>query len=232
MHIQGAPPEQIAHRPGEEEFKLTTTKERFVVCGPLCWLHDSLFSLNVALLILPVALIRMKSPILMRGRDIVDFLYRYWPFWIPANLKNSEPNRQYFAALVLVIGIVIFLLLRATARFSSTSRFLQLFALAVALAGLPLVRHVLQNVPWPLFLELSAILLCATLIVTDRWNLPPAIAILALALHFGLWSWGIYPNMWLGWAYPILGFASATVSGISIRSKGRWRTRSESSKTE
>lgn len=186
--------------------------------GHLRWLNELLFSLNAALLIIPVASVRMRHPILMIiGRSLFNFAYIHWPFAVPWVVRDTDPSRKYFAALVPASAALLFLLFRITARLSLTRAFLRTAPGVVALAGLPVALRLLEPFPLALFIEVVAAALCALLYLYGKWKLPSPISIFLLVLHFGFWSWGALHWLGLWMTYPLLGFCSALIWGLYVR---------------
>ena len=171
------------------------------------WLNEFLFSLNATLLVIPVASVRMKYPLLMRGRDLSNFVYNHLPFAIPSFLRNVEPYDQYFIALVLACVVLLFLIFRIMARFPITLSFLQIAPGVTALLGLPLALRLQGPYPFGLLLEGFAAAVCALFYLYGKWKLPSVITILFLACHFAFWAWGTW-QMRFGLAYPVVGFCS------------------------
>lgn len=116
---------------------MSTEKPRFGHCGYLRWLNALLFSLNSALLLIPVASVRMKYPVLMIGRRIRYFVYAHWSFPIPLFARAADPYTLDFAALVLSSAGLLFLLFVMTARLRAGSNFLRPVPGVVAVVGLP-----------------------------------------------------------------------------------------------
>jgi hypothetical protein len=196
---------------------LSTEKPRFGHSGYLRWLNALLFSLNSALLVIPVASVRMKYPVLMIGRRIRYLVYAHWPFPIPLFVRAADPYTLDFAALVLSSAGLLFLLFVMTARLRAGSNFLRLVPGVVAVVGLPIFIKLLQGIPFALYVEPVAAAVCVLLYFYGRWRPPSLVSILLLALHSAFWFWGTRLETWYWPAYPLIGFCSAVVWAVYVK---------------
>jgi hypothetical protein len=197
--------------------QLRTEKPQVARGDYLRWLNASLFSLNLALLVIPVVSVRMKYPVLMIGQRIFSFVSSHWPFPIPWVVRIAEPNGLGFAALVLCSAGLFFVIFLMTARLQLVANFLRLVPGIVAVAGLPVVIKLLQGIPFALYVEVVAAAVCVLLYLYGRWRLPSLVSILMLGLHFAFWFWGTARVIWYWPVYPLIGFCSAVVWGIYVK---------------
>ena len=196
--------------------------------GYMRWLNALLFSLNSALLVIPVASVRMKYPVLMIGRRIWYFVYAHWPFPIPSYVRAADSYRLDFAALALSSAGLLFLLFVMTARLRASSDFLRPVPGVVAVAGLPVFIKLLHGIPFALYVEPVAAAVCVLLYFYGRWRLPSLVSILLLGLHSAFWFWGTPPlETWYWPVYPLIGFCSAVVWAVHVKQE-TIKTKSES----
>ncbi len=183
----------------------------------LRWLHEILFSLNAMLLILPVASVRIKYPVLILGRSLLNFLLSYVPLLISLLLKRIEPNRLYFTTLLVVTSLAFFAFLRVIGRFATATTLLRTVPGIAAVAGLPIALRFLQAWPPVLFTEVTVAVVCVLFFLYGNWKLPSMVSIFLLALHFGLWCWGAWKELWLWGFYPVVGFLSVVIWAIFVK---------------
>jgi hypothetical protein len=179
------------------------------------WLNALLFSLNVALLFVPIISLRMKYPILMIGRRIFYFVSAHWPIQIPSAVREADPNRLGFATLVLSFAALLCVLLLVTAQLRLVAKFLRVVPGIMAVAGFPAYIKLLQGIPVALYAEIVAASVCVLLYAYGKWKLPSFVGILLLGLHFAFWFWGTPFQIWSG--YPLIGFCSAVVWAIFLK---------------
>ena len=197
--------------------QLRTEKPQVARGDYLRWLNASLFSLNLALLAIPVVSVRMKYPVLMIGQRIFFFVSAHWPFPIPSVVRIADPNGLGFAALVLSSAGLLFVLFLMTSRLQLVANFPRVVPGIVAVAGLPVVIKLLQGIPPAPCVEAVAAAVCVMLYLYGRWRLPSLINILMLGLHFAFWFWGTAREFWYWPVYPLIGFCSAVVWGLYVK---------------
>lgn len=180
--------------------------------GPLRWVYEFLFSLNLVWAVVWVERAKSKLP---EGPFVAPFVpalirrvYRH-----VGALQGETVWDQIIWSIVL--AAFIFLILRLAARFWIAGAFLRSLAGISALAAFPLAAlqypiGFLQapafgnpfaiRTPW-LAGEVIFILICGSLYYLGKWPIANGLSILLLILHFGLWSWltGTYVNLFV-WA--------------------------------
>ncbi len=188
----------------------------------LRWFNELLFSLNLALLVISVASVRLKYPVLTMGGRVLDSVYAHSPSLTSSALRDAEPNRQYFAALVVVFAAILLLIFRTTSRFAFTDSTLQLVPGIFGVVGLPITLKLLQPTPPLLLLEAAVAALGALLYLFGKWRLPWVIGILLMTLHFAFWSSGVWDHMWFWPAYPAVGLSSVLVWTLYVKQQKLW----------
>jgi hypothetical protein len=180
-------------------------------------LNELLFSLNLALLVISVGSVRLKYPLLTIGSRVLDSVYTHLPSLGLSALRDGEPNRQSFAALVLVFAAVLLVVFRITSRFALTDSILRLVPGIFGVIGLPVTLELLQSPPPLLFIEAFVAAVCALLYLFGKWRLPWVIGILLMTLHFVFWSSGVRNIMWFWPVYPAVGFCSVLVWTLYVK---------------
>jgi hypothetical protein len=178
-------------------------------------LNALLFSLNVALLFVPIISLRMKYPILLVGQRIFYFVSAHWPIQIPSAVRTADPNRLGFATLVLSLTALLCVLLLVTSQFRLVAKFLRVLPGIIAVVGFPTYVKLLQGIPAALYPEPVAASVCVLLYAYGKWKLPSLVGLLLLGLHFAFWFWGTPFQIWSG--YPLIGFCSAVVWAIFLK---------------
>ncbi len=187
----------------------------------LRWLHELLFSLNAALLVVWVASLRTRIPVIFVGRRLLFWFYRYSHLSVPSFLRVAEPNSQYFLMSVLAGAVVLFLGLRFQARFAVMNIILRTVAGVFAVLGLPLASLYLgEALIEPalaheelLFCEMTA-LAVGICVYKYKYRVLPFkdwLGIFILVLHFCLWGWATWNRMWFWIVYPVVGCGSSVV---------------------
>ena len=182
-------------------------------------LNALLFSLNAALLFVPIISVRMKYPILLVGQRIFYFVSAHWPIQIPSAVRTADPNRLGFATLVLSLTALLCVLLLVTSQFRLVAKFLRVVPGIIAVVGFPTYIRLLQGIPVALYPEPIAASVCVLLYAYGKWKLPSLVGLLLLGLHFAFWFWGTPFQIWPG--YPLIAFCSAVVWAIFLKQSGK-----------
>lgn len=156
------------------------------------WIHESLFSLNLAWTLVWYERVRNPVSLLwLHSSPLVQYLY-----W---HTRHVEPETVLVQVLwSFALGAVVFLLLRLLARVSLTEVFLRTVTGLFALTGFPLFALTLPMfffvparigslVPW-LSLEVVAASICGVLYYSQKWSPSAPLGVILLAMHFGLWA--------------------------------------------
>lgn len=183
------------------------------------WLDELLFSLNLALLVIPVLSVRLKFQVLTLGHSLRHFVFAHLGFSLPVLVRDAEPNRMDFAALTLTSAAALFLLLRLTARLSLTGALIRAVPGVVAVIGLPLALNSLQRLAPIVLLEAIAATMCVLLYLVGKWRVPSLVNVFLLALHFAIWTWGARQLLFFWFAYPLVGFCSAVAWAIYLKQR-------------
>ena len=110
-------------------------------------LNALLFSLNAALLFVPIISVRMKYPILLVGQRIFYFVSAHWPIQIPSAVRTADPNRLGFATLVLSLTALLCVLLLVTSQFRLVAKFLRVVPGIIAVVGFPTYMLTISGSP-------------------------------------------------------------------------------------
>lgn len=172
----------------------------------LRFVRDSLFSLNIALVIrlanAQTSLTSLEANLQFRINGAFGL-----------NPHSNVGGNSAFFLVAFGLALGIFALVWAFSRTRFVGEALCSVSGAVSLVALPVgwlyVTHVfpvLPGLPNPpraaLLLELAAVIMCSVLYLRARWSYPTWSAILVLVLHFGLWGWLLLGG-WDFWLAPI-----------------------------
>ena len=205
-----------------------------------CWIHELLFSFNVAWIAVWYERIRPQPIWYNYGRQT---LYRYW------HAISSESETVFEQVIWSVaLAATLFLFLRLLAKFHTPGSCFRAIAGATSIAGFPFLAlgfPILFSDPlrikscalW-LLLETVGVLVCGALYFMGRWPLRTAPSMGLLVLHFSLWAWmtgswadplleihtyglksfGIWVSAMFYFGFPVIGFLSSIAWGLYVRS--------------
>jgi hypothetical protein len=204
------------------------------------WTHEFLFSLNCSWVWIWIERGRPSWPFLVERSPRLMRLY--------GSFRLSEPPTVLDQVMwSLVLGVLIFLVLRVIAHLDVTRFVLCTFAGGFALVAFPAfylffpahalgpfetLRH-----PIALLVELVVVVVFGSLFYLKRFPIPFAASIVLLLLHFGLWAcvtssyvnvhseisrYGLWnPGTWISTVFycgfPVIGFLSTVAWGLYIR---------------
>lgn len=188
----------------------------------LHFLHDSLFSLNIALVVrlanAQTSLFSLEPNLQFRINGA---------FGLNPHSNVGGYSAFFLVAVSLALGILALLWVFSRARFVgeailSVSGTVSLVALPVGWLYVTHISPVLPGLPNPpraaLLLELAAVIVCSVLYLLARRSYPIWSAVLVLVLHFALWGWLLLGgwDFWLApikLVFPFVGFCSCLAWG-------------------
>lgn len=187
----------------------------------LQWLHELLFSMNLAILTVWVNTVTARSSWAVILKSTI-LSYRYPNR--PAGTDDYFEVQEAFFLLVVALAMVLFLVFRISAGSAVTRALLRVLAGFVAVGGFPLaVLYIGQSYSGfsramvsVLFLELLGASICVFLFEWGKWSVPTVFTVLFVAVHFGVWAlatWGSYEFIPF---YSLIGFFASLAWGIYV----------------
>ena len=184
-----------------------------VVGWQLRWIHELLFSLNLAWMVIWYE--RLRRAELLYRLPIGRYVYERMHFLEPETVITQ-------VCWSIIVGVSVFVLFRLFSRFWLTGVVIRTFAGVLAVAGFPFFAltgrlayfeplRIQAYSPFLVF-ETLVVLLCASLYYFRKWPLPPRLGVALLFLHFSLWAW-----LADTWVSPV-----QEISGYGLGSLGIW----------
>ncbi len=190
----------------------------------LRYFHEALFSFNVAFFTTTIVL--EHSAYLSGGFSRMESSLN-----VLLGIRQTDYVRGYFTILIpsMILGSLLWAVLRLLQHTRMSHEILRSVAGLVALFAIPVFWiYAFQRYGWPFGwpyrgapFELLAVFICASLLLSRRWQFPMWSALLLLSGHyiFLWWLIGWNPAMpnYSGPIAPILSFCSAVVWAVYIR---------------
>jgi len=190
------------------------------------WLHELLFSIYFALLVVTEETWKVGSAFLGRlGYPLIHHLYHFLAY-LHHSTRYSPGLLFHTMALWWLLAVIVFVCLHLLGQIAFIRVFLRSVAGFIGVAGFPLFWLHLGNLTrlsdaaarW-LLVETIVIAICVVLYLCRKWPTNPTFSVLIVVLHFGLWGWITWDAISIGfWSiYLLLGICTSLVWGLYIR---------------